>query len=147
MTSSNLWGRVTGADKGQDVPVQQVEVLGRVGDCVIVSPYGLYADLPNDVLLTEVGEGKAASVTVKRPDDLARGEPAFFHPETNSRVIARNDGSLELLVGDNSIKISESGVDITGTLTINGDAYLDHGHAGSATAPDGPVSNTGVVVP
>lgn len=35
---------------------------------------------------------------------------------------------------------------VTGATTLEGKSFLTHGHAGSPTAPNGPVTNTGVVV-
>ena len=41
--------------------------------------------------------------------------------------------SAKIQVGSNSVTISSSGVDIEGTLTINGKAYLAHAHTGVTT--------------
>lgn len=94
---SALWGRITGKDKRKKYPDQQGVFLGRVGDYAIVSPYGLYGDLPADTLLLEIKPGVAIPVTVKRPSDTAQGEPTFFHPSTNTRIIARNNGDLDVI--------------------------------------------------
>ena len=56
MTLSSLWGRITGKDKGLRHPVQQTDVLGRIGDHIILSPYGLYTDLPNETLFKELDD-------------------------------------------------------------------------------------------
>lgn len=96
MTFSSLWGRTTGADKGKTFPVQEADVLGRVGDYSIVSPYGLYADLPFNTFVKEIGPGVLVSATINRPSDLAQGEPAFFHPTTDTRIVARNSGDLDI---------------------------------------------------
>ena len=62
---------------------------------------------------------------------------------TPSGVVVNAQTSLTLEVGGNSIVINSSGVSITGTLTINGHAYLSHEHSGVQAGS----SNTGTVVP
>lgn len=111
MTFSALWGRITGKDKRQQMPVQQAVVLGRIGDYVVAFPYGLYADLPADAMLKEIAEGVMIPVTVNRPSDTEQGEPVFFHPATGSRIIARNNGDLDIIAPQTTI---------TGNLTVNG---------------------------
>jgi len=62
---------------------------------------------------------------------------------TPSGVVVNAKTSVILEVGSNSVVVNSSGVTITGTLTINGKAYLSHEHSGVATGS----SNTGTVVP
>jgi hypothetical protein len=138
---SNLWGRITGKDAKKKYPNQQTVFLGRVGEYSIISPYGLYADLPDECLLKEIGEGAAISVTVKRPSDNEQGEPVFFHPSTNTRIIARNDGNLDIFTSDSggsvniytvsavitaseSVTIDSPSTTITGNLTVDGSTSL-----------------------
>ena len=97
---SRLWGRITGADKKLQRPNQQASFLGRVGNHTIVFPYGLYADLPAEALLKAIDAGAALPVTVERPPDTAQAEPVFFHPATNTRIIARNNGDLDIFTDD-----------------------------------------------
>lgn len=117
---SDLWGRITGKDKRLKYPDQQASMLGRVGDHTIVFPYGLYCDLPDDVLLKSIADGVAISVTVVRPDDADRGEPVFFHPVTGSRVIMRNNGDVDVLV-NGDVNIDAPIVTMTGDLKVEGD--------------------------
>jgi hypothetical protein len=135
----SFWARITGADKRKQYPEQQAVALGRVGDYSIVFPYGLYADLPNDILLRVMAAGVAMPVVVDRPSDVERGEPVFFHPQTNTRIIARNDGGLDIEVGDKDLAVNTGTVNITantsvditapitninGNLTVNGNAVI-----------------------
>jgi len=148
-----LWGRITGKDKRKQFPEQQGSVLKRKGDYTIISPYGLYADLPSETLTQELEPGRVISVTVKRPEDSEQGEPVFFHPETNTRIIARNNGDLDIETGDGgvakvnilctqaNVTATESvtfdtplatcteNVQINGNLTVDGNAIV----IGSAT--------------
>lgn len=62
---------------------------------------------------------------------------------TPSSVVVTAQQSLTLEVGGNSITINSSGINITGTLTINGHAYLAHEHSGVQPGS----GNTGTVVP
>lgn len=176
MTLSSLWARITGADKRTQFPDQQAVALGRVGDYAIIFPYGLYADLPAETLLRQIDKGVALPVTVKRPSDTVQGEPVFFHPSTNTRIIARNNGDLDIITteGEGDVNISTVNANITasaeanitapettidGNLTVTGNTTLGanvtsngtdisdtHTHSGSATAPTGPVAPTGVPV-
>ena len=68
---------------------------------------------------------------------------AVIKDDKGSSVITLTPDSITLAHGSNSVVISGSGITITGTLTINGKAYLSHEHSGVATGS----SNTGGVVP
>jgi len=94
---SSLWGKITGADKKLTVQDQQGSVLGRIGDYTIVFPYGLSTDLPNDAMFRVIAPGVAIPWNIDRPSDGVRGEPMFFHPSTNTRIIARNNGDLDII--------------------------------------------------
>lgn len=130
---SALWGRITGTDKRKKYPDQQAVFLGRVGDYTIASPYGLYADLPADTLLLEVKPGVAIPVTVKRPGDTEQAEPTFFHPITNTRIIARNNGDLDIITDDNTA----GDVNITcvnANVTASADVSITAGGNANVTA-------------
>jgi len=68
---------------------------------------------------------------------------AVIKDDKGSSVITLTPTGITLAHGNNSVVISDSGITITGTLTINGKAYLSHEHSGVATGS----SNTGGVVP
>ena len=67
------------------------------------------------------------------------GKTKIFDPDTGSSVITLDENSITLSVGDTSLTISESGINITGnlsvtrpdgtsgTVTINGDAVTSGG--------------------
>ena len=110
---SKLWGRITGADKGKQFPSQQGVALSRVGDYTVLWPYGYFANAPEGQLFKEIAPGVIMPLTVERPDDVAQGEPAFFHPATNTRIIPRNDGTLDIY--------SESAVNVHAPETNLGD--------------------------
>lgn len=96
MKAQQQWLMITGGDKAKEYPDQQVTDHERVGDRTIIYPYGVYCNLPNEVILKSLCESSAVPMTIKRPDDLARGEVAFFHPVTNSRVVMRNNGDVDI---------------------------------------------------
>lgn len=146
MTRLNLWARITGKDKRKQFPQQQAVALSRVGDYSIIFPYGIYADLPDDALTREIDEGISISVTIARPDDTKRGEPAFFHPVTNTRIIPRNDGSLDIITeGGGSVNIV-SAADVTVSAgTVNLDATVNLGTGGLAIARVGDAVQVSVV--
>ncbi len=119
---SRLWGRVTGADKKLQRPNQQASFLGRIGNHTIVFPYGLYADLPAQTQLKAVDAGAALSVTGERPSDTEQGEPVFFHPATNTRIIARNNGDLDIITtegaGDVNIQTVNANITASADVTV-----------------------------
>ena len=159
---SQLWGRITGADKKKALPDQQASVLGRLGDYTIIYPYGMYCDLPNDVWLNILGKGKAIPMTSSRPDS-SRGEIILFHPITGSKIHFKNNGDVDITAPN--VNFSEN-VNINGDLTVSGHTTLNtlevtgvadfdgginangtniddtHAHSGVSTGP----SNTGGVV-
>jgi hypothetical protein len=57
-------------------------------------------------------------------------------------VVVINTDAIVLNYGGNTIVMNEDGIEITGTLTINGTAYLSHQHSGVQTGG----GNTGGVV-
>lgn len=114
---SSLWARITGSDKKKTYPEQQGAALGRAGDFVVLFPYGLYADLPNDTLLRMLGEGAAMGVTVVRPADLAPGEPTLFHPVTNTRIVVRNNGDVDVYTDDAGGNVNVTTVNATITAS------------------------------
>lgn len=117
--------RITGADKseGGNLPLQQVSSMGRVGDATIVHPYGLYADLPNNTLVYMIAPGVAVPCNIQNPDDSERGEPVFFHPTTKTRIIARNNGDLDIVVGAGGGNVNITCVDAN--ITASGSATID----------------------
>lgn len=124
MTFSKLWARITGADKKKKFPNQQVSALGRIGDQTIVFPYCLFVDLPNDALLKEIAPGAFVPVTVDRPNDSERSEPVFFHPATNSRIIMRNNGDIDIEAGSGNVNITAALTKVTGDFEVTGDTAL-----------------------
>lgn len=171
---SRLLAKITGADKKKKYPDQQAEIMGRVGDYIVVFPYGLYCDLPGDALAEEIKHGMLIPITVIRPDDVEQGEPVFYHPVTNTRIIPRNDGSLDIIANGQAVNIqcdnanvnADANINLTaplttiaGDLTVTGNTTLGatvtsngkdisdtHVHNGSPTSPAGPVSPTGVPI-
>lgn len=54
--------------------------------------------------------------------------------------ISLESGEIYLQMGSNSVKISNVGIEVTGTLIINGTPYLSHTHSGGTIS-----GNTGIV--
>ena len=119
-----LWARIRGKDKGLRRPNQPASALGSLADVNTVSPYGLWADLPNDALLREVDPGVFVSVTETRPTDTERGDPVFFRPATNTRIIARNNGDLDISTAeaDGTVNIETVSANITASSSVTIDS-------------------------
>lgn len=126
MTFSSLWAKITGSDKGQPVPNQQVESLGLPEDLSVLFPYGMYADLPNGELVRKLDAYSVVPITTIRPDGINRGEPVFFHPGTLALLVFRNNGGAEI-IGDLRIDgdLTVTGdLAVAGNLTVTGDTAL-----------------------
>jgi len=131
-----------GADDKQ-FPTQQMEYLGKVADGITVFPYGFHANVTADVLalmfsVQGMPENRFAMPfnTKKRPK-LAAGEVAFFHPPTNSFIIGRANGDLDIETGNGgtgnvnincrqaNITASESVTLDTPETTLTGNVTID----------------------
>lgn len=129
MTRSPLV-RITGKDKGLATPNQQASsTLGRVGDYTILNPYGFFCDLPNGAYAKVIDEesNTAIPVTQKRPIDVEQGEPVFYHPVTNTRIIERNDGSLDIETGEGGtapVNIKCTQANVTASESVNIDSPI-----------------------
>jgi len=67
---------------------------------------------------------------------------AVIKDDSGNSVITLTPNSITLACGSNSITINSSGISLTGTLNINGAAYLAHEHKNVMTG----TNNTGGVV-
>ncbi len=144
------WITVTKAsdDDTSEVPVQQIEYLGKVANTKMIFPYGLYGNVPVGAF------GVAWSIqgnpdnrvtmawTPKNRPKLEAGEVAFYHPPTEAFMIWRVNGDLDIETGNGgggnvNIMCSEANVmastsitfdtpaaTFTGDLTVDGDTAL-----------------------
>jgi hypothetical protein len=98
----------------------------------VINPYGVYCDLPEGALFRVLDDrGKyIAAFTVDRPSQAKQGEPAFFHPVTNSRTIYRNNGDIDIDTIDEdkgttgSVNINCKNANITATSQVTSTAPL-----------------------
>ncbi len=121
-----LWGRITGSDKKKQFPEQQGSFLGRVGDYVIIQPYGLYCDIPDGVLLRAIGEGAAIPATTTR-QAAARGDVILFNPVTGDKIILKTAGGIDITCPTMTLN---GDLVVNGTMTNNGKDVGDtHGHS------------------
>ena len=143
--------RITGPGKDDgNIPVQQMEYLGKAVDGVIMFPYGMHANVPGDVAALMVAiegfpENRAAIPfnTNKRPK-LAAGEVAFFHPLLPDLIIKLQANGRALIKSGVAIDL-DADTTITGNLQVDGDFNVD----GTATlgGPLGlPIARTGDAV-
>jgi hypothetical protein len=140
---TGLWARIRGADKGLRRPSQPATALGALSDANIASPYGLWADLPDGALLREIGPGVFTSMTETRPTDTEQGEPVFFHPATNTRIVARNNGDLDISTTDGSGNVNIDTV--TANITASSSVTIDSPQSTftGAVQIDGPLNVNG----
>lgn len=114
---SRFWAKISGGDKGKKYPDQQVEYLGRVGDLIVIFPYGMHCDLPDGALMRKLCEEAGIPMTVERPGDVARGEPVFYHPVSGSRIIFKNNGDIDVKAGTATVNIEAATVNVNATTT------------------------------
>lgn len=142
MTHSNNWSSITGPDKKLKTPNQQAEAFNAVADYTVVHPYGLYCDLPPQTLAVQLRADALMGVTQARPADCARGEPAFYHPQTGTRIIPRANGNLDVLVGTGggavNIVCTTASISASGGITLDGDTQIN-----GNLSVDGDFTNTG----
>lgn len=97
------WARVTSAgnDTGR-FPVQQVGYHGKVGDCLMIFPYGHHANLSPDSLVAMFAvEGDADNragigYTPKIRPTLKNGEVAVYHPLTGTIIKFNEAGGINI---------------------------------------------------
>jgi len=116
-------------------PVAQITSLEKVADCVILYPYGLYANAPTGALgvmfcMEGDEQNKAAivNVTDARVKNLKEGEVVTGNPITGSCIKFDKDKNMVLTV-NNDLQISvnnDNQVTINGSynLTVAGQANL-----------------------
>lgn len=156
------WIRVirTGADDPTKFHVQQIEYMGKVADTLMVFPYGLHGNVPEDALGLMFSiqgnpdnRGVIAWVPKGRPI-LKGGEVAFYHPPTDAFMIWRENGDLDIETGTGGtgkINIKSNEVIIDGNLTVTGITTLSdtvtsngkdisdtHTHTGDSGGTTGP---------
>ena len=119
------WATVTGpVNQAQQFPVQQVTYKGKVANCMMVFPYGVYAHVSSTDVLTMMFavEGNAdnragiPAIPQKRPVDLEQNEVAIYHPFTNSFIKFRNNGDISI---DTAPIDPVTGVQTLGNIIIN----------------------------
>lgn len=153
------WAKITiaGDDTGQ-FPVQQVTYLGKVGDCLMIFPYGFHANLTDDSLVAMFAmhgqeENRAGiGYTPQTRPQLAEGEVAVYHPSTGTMIKLQASG--DILIDAPNVRFTGN-VDIDGNLNVDGDTTLGanvtsnsvnisdtHVHSGVQSGP----SNTGTPV-
>lgn len=137
MLSSDI-ARTTSEDKKSKYPEQQAQQYGVSADHIMIWPYGLYCDAPTNTLVKQLGDNQSMPITVKRPSDAANGEPVFFHPGTNTRIIARNNGDLDILCDGSTqgnVNIICARANITASDSVNIDSPVTNlGVGGAAIA-------------
>lgn len=127
------------AVSGLQFAVQQVRYRGKSGDSAMIFPYGLHANVPPGTLglmftLAGSNDNRATIPTsIKVRPELQPGEVALHHPSTESLIVWRQGGKLEVTaVGDVTINapnatLNVGALNVTGTMTVDGFAQLKAG--------------------
>lgn len=93
-----MLGKIVGADEGLKSPVQNVDIHGAVDGYFIITPRGVYSNLPNDTIVNVVGKNSVIPATLEVPElaGLAVGDVAFYHPEKLTSIIFKNNGDIDV---------------------------------------------------
>ena len=103
------FGLVTGkVDNSKSFATQQITYLGKVSDCAMLFPYGLYSHASRDdslIAFYSMGGDEDNKLGMpyapyKRPIDLQEGEVALYHPRSEASVKLRNNGDIEISTGN-----------------------------------------------
>ena len=148
------WARITkaGTDTEQ-FATQQLEYMGKVGEGLMVFPYGIHANVPADALalMFSVGgnpENRAAIAwTPKDRPQLAEGEVAFYHPRLPDMIIKLQANGEMLIQSGVKINIVAPETEFTGIVKANGKIIDDtHQHSqGNDSNGDTEVNIVGVL--
>lgn len=100
--------------------VVQVSYLGKAADVALMFQYGSFAKLPADQLLVVLSiageeENRVAMGTgnpVNNPD-IEDGEVVYFHPQTQSKIVFKNNGDIEITAENDVNMIANGEVNLT----------------------------------
>lgn len=128
--------RITGPGKDDgNIPIQQMEYLGKAVDGVIVFPYGMHANVPGDTAglmfaIEGFPENRATlPFNLKKRPTLAAGEVAFFHPLLPDLIIKLQANGEMLIKSAVKINFEAPETEFTGVVKANGKIIDDtHGH-------------------
>ena len=93
-----------GGTDDKQFPVQQVTYQGKVADVEVMFPYGMHANLlPGQTIgvlfaLNNEEDNRAfmGYTPNLRPKELEVGEVVFYHPVTQSKILFRNNGDIDI---------------------------------------------------
>lgn len=80
---------------------QQVGYMEKVGDALVVMPYGTHANVPQDYLGLLLSANEQSKFVIplsskERVKPVESGEVVFFHPVTKSKVHFKNNGDIDI---------------------------------------------------
>lgn len=135
-------------DDSSAYPATQVRYKNKTANATRISPYGLDSNPPSGsfVLLLnaysqEANKFAICADTMNRFKNLEEGEIALFNTLTQSHVILKSNGDINIQANGN-INITATGnVNIQGDVTIQGINWISHKHSGvtAGEAISGPV--------
>lgn len=160
------WGSTSRAvDESGSAPVQEVAYLGKTSNQVPWFPFGYDASVPAEklvVVASILGDADSQIMFPGSPGEgpaKASGEVVVYHPSSGARVHMKRDGSILIEPASGQEVKVDGDLTVTGDVDVEGDTTLaanvtslgkdisnTHLHLGSATAPTGGVSNTGIPV-
>lgn len=119
------WARVTkaGPDNKQ-FPVQQVEYLGKVADCMMLFPYGVHGNLtPDSLILMMSVQGQEENRvgiggTPNNRPELAPGEVAYYHPPTGTIIHMRASGDIDINTGSGNVNVNTTNANVTASDSV-----------------------------
>jgi phage gp45-like len=125
-----------------NIPEQEVQYSGKIGNSVAWFPYGFHANLPKDtrgVMLNLGSEPSNRVVLGGSPDQrilIETGEVVIYHPNSGSKIHFRANGDIDIAT-DTNINVSandvtleaagnvEMGVGGNVEMSVDGDVSVD----------------------
>lgn len=132
-----------GADDKADC-ISQVESMGKASNCVMLYPFGISANAPENSTVLQFAVGGSFQNMVgipfmpeNRVSGLKPGEVALSNPLSKSRVTIKADGTIETKCGTSILTIEKDGtirgetsggffeMTAAGQMNINGNFTVD----------------------
>jgi len=142
-----------------DTNAIEVDYLGKTQQALLIVPWGLFTNLPDDDILTMLipqdgNEGSLMAVATdiaNRDDDLDENEIAIGVPTEEARLRFTNDGKIKFKIGDTlggdySVRYNELDTKLQDLIDqfndFRGNIYANHTHIFNYNAGPTPASGT-----
>jgi phage baseplate assembly protein gpV len=154
LTKLIRWASVVRAGNDADqFPIQQVEYLEKVADCIMIFPYGMHANVDGNSLAVMLALNGALDNRVAIPTSMNRrtaltsGEVTVYSPVTRSAVTFKANGDVVVNANGNLVATATGSATITApAINLNGAVTIVGGLVADSVAVSGILSQGGTSV-